>query len=105
MTIVAVFIILCIALVIGLGVPFAFGLAMLYIAFTTGTDPSNYLVSGQWGMNTIVLLAIPLFIMAGGIMNRLNTRPRRCCGTIIWKIVCAITGTVPLNRPLITITR
>lgn len=69
MTILAVFVILCVTLAIGIAVPFAFGLAILYIAFVGDTDPSLYLASGHWGMNTIVLLAIPLFIMAGGIMN------------------------------------
>lgn len=69
MTILAVFVILSVSLAMGIAVPFAFGIAILYIGFISDTDPSLFLVSGHWGMNTIVLLAIPLFIMAGGIMN------------------------------------
>ncbi len=62
--------ILCVALVLGMPVPFAFGLTMIYIAFATGIDVTTLLPSGHWRMNALVLLAIPLFIMAGGLMER-----------------------------------
>ena len=63
--------ILCIALVIGVSVPLAFGLTMIYVAFFgDGHDFTALLTSGHWRMNALVLLAIPLFIMAGGLMER-----------------------------------
>ncbi|MDE0209959.1 MAG: TRAP transporter large permease [Boseongicola sp.] len=62
--------ILCGALVLGLSVPMAFGLTMIYIAFAGDHDHTTLLPSGHWRMNALVLLAIPLFIMAGGIMER-----------------------------------
>ncbi|MES0879206.1 TRAP transporter large permease [Roseibium sp. SCP14] len=62
--------ILCAALIIGMPVPFAFGLTMIYITFAGGHDVTTLLPSGHWRMNALVLLAIPLFIMAGGIMER-----------------------------------
>ena len=63
-------VILCGALVLGLSVPMAFGLTMIYIAFAGDHDYTTLLPSGHWRMNALVLLAIPLFIMAGGIMER-----------------------------------
>ena len=62
--------ILCGALILGLSVPMAFGLTMIYIAFAGDHDYTTLLPSGHWRMNALVLLAIPLFIMAGGIMER-----------------------------------
>ena len=63
--------ILCFALVIGVSVPLAFGLTMIYVAFFgDGHDFTALLTSGHWRMNALVLLAIPLFIMAGGLMER-----------------------------------
>lgn len=70
MLIVTTLLILCVALVMGMPVPFAFGLTMIYIAFSTGIDVTTLLPSGHWRMNALVLLAIPLFIMAGGIMEK-----------------------------------
>ena len=61
---------LCAVLVIGLPVPFAFGAVMIYLAIFADTDAATFLTSGHWRMNNLVLLAIPLFIMAGGIMEK-----------------------------------
>ena len=61
---------LCAALIIGLPVPIAFGAIMMYLAVFAGEDPTVFLNAGYWRMNNIVLLAIPLFIMAGGIMEK-----------------------------------
>ena len=62
--------VICVSLIIGMAVPFAFGLTIIYIAMDTGTDVTSLLPSGYWRMNTLVLLAIPLFILAGGIMEK-----------------------------------
>jgi tripartite ATP-independent transporter DctM subunit len=63
---------LILALILGIPVPFAFLASTVYIVTVGGYDPSFLLSSGYSKMSTVVLLAIPLFIMAGGIMERGN---------------------------------
>ena len=70
MTLAIVFALLSALLLAGLSVPFAFGAALLYLGFAAETDVATFLASGLWRMSNIVLLAIPLFILAGAIMNR-----------------------------------
>jgi len=70
MTTVISLLILIVALVIGMPVPFAFFGAVTYLMVVGGYDPSFLLPYGFSKMNTIVILAIPLFIMAGGLINR-----------------------------------
>lgn len=65
-----VFLILTFGLIIGLPVPFAFGAALIFLGYFTDTEVATFLTGGHWRMNSIVLLAIPLFILAGAIMNR-----------------------------------
>lgn len=62
--------ILCVLLVVGVSVPLAFGAVLILIAIFGGHDVAGFLPAGHWKMNTVVLLAIPLFILAGGIMER-----------------------------------
>lgn len=62
--------IICILLLIGVSVPMAFGGVLVYIGFFGGHDVTGFLPTGHWRMNSIVLLAIPLFILAGAIMER-----------------------------------
>ncbi|MCK4387825.1 MAG: TRAP transporter large permease [Dehalococcoidia bacterium] len=57
-------------LVIGVPVPFSFAAAMVFMIVGGGYDPSMALHFGYYKMNSLILLAIPLFIMAGGIMGR-----------------------------------
>lgn len=63
-------VLLCVVLILGLPVPFSFGAVMIYLALFADVDATTFLVSGHWRMNSIVLLAIPLFIMAGSIMEK-----------------------------------
>ena len=70
MMLLGVLVLLCLVLVIGLPVPFAFGAAMIYLAIFADIDATTFLTSGHWRMNNLVLLAIPLFILAGGIMEK-----------------------------------
>ncbi len=70
MLIIACFLTLCLLLVIGVSVPMAFGAVLLLIATFGGHDVSGFMPAGHWKMTSIVLLAIPLFILAGGIMER-----------------------------------
>jgi len=65
-------VLLVITLIIGVPVPFAFLVATTLLVFAGGYSPSFLLPYGFSKMSTIVLLAIPLFIMAGGIMERGN---------------------------------
>jgi C4-dicarboxylate transporter DctM subunit len=70
MVIIGALVILCLTLVIGVPVPFSFGTVLIFIALVSDHDLAGYLPAGHWRMNNVVLLAIPLFIMAGGIMER-----------------------------------
>ena len=70
MLILACLLLLCLLLVIGVAVPLAFGAVLILIAVFGGHEVSGFLPAGHWKMNTVVLLAIPLFILAGGIMER-----------------------------------
>ncbi|GAB3486259.1 TRAP transporter large permease [Marinomonas epiphytica] len=63
-------IVLCILLLIGISVPLAFGGIMVLLATFGDFDVTGYLPSGHWKMNSLVLLAIPLFIIAGAVMER-----------------------------------
>ena len=70
MLIIACFLALCVLLVIGVSVPLSFGAVLLLIATFGGHDVSGFMPAGHWKMTSIVLLAIPLFILAGAIMER-----------------------------------
>ena len=59
-----------IRLLLGLPVPFCFMLSTTFMVVTHGYDPSFLLPYGFSQMSSIVLLAIPLFIMVGGMMDR-----------------------------------
>lgn len=63
-------VIVCILLLIGVAVPLAFGGVLVFIWLFGGHDVAGFLPAGHWKMNTVVLLAVPLFIMAGAIMER-----------------------------------
>jgi tripartite ATP-independent transporter DctM subunit len=54
------------------GVPIAFAFSMLTFALAAmyGIDLSSVLTTGFWSINSIILLALPLFIMAGYVMER-----------------------------------
>ncbi len=70
MLIVTSFLVLCLLLILGVSVPLAFGAVLLLISVFGGHDVSGFMPAGHWKMTSIVLLAIPLFILAGGIMER-----------------------------------
>ncbi len=63
-------IILLVALVIGVAVPFAFGAATIFLAYFGGYSPDTLIPVGYSKMNSVVLLAIPLFILCGGLMEK-----------------------------------
>lgn len=61
--------ILIILLIIGVPVPFSFAAAMVFMMVVGGYDSSMALHFGYYKLNSLILLAMPLFIMAGGIMG------------------------------------
>ena len=61
---------ICVLLAIGVSVPLAFGGVLILLAYTGGYDVAGFFATGHWKMNSVILLAIPLFIMAGDIMQR-----------------------------------
>ena len=62
--------VLVIALILGVPVPFAFFASVFFLVLTQGYDPSFLLPYGYSKMSNTILLAIPLFILAGGIMEK-----------------------------------
>lgn len=63
-------IILLFSLILGLCVPAAFGVSFTAIAFMDGQSLASLIPVGYSKINTTVLLAIPLFILSGGIIER-----------------------------------
>lgn len=63
-------ILLIVFICIGVPVVFSFGASLIYAMITLGYQSGALLPSGYSRLNTVVLLAIPLFILAGGIMER-----------------------------------
>jgi C4-dicarboxylate transporter, DctM subunit len=76
-------VIMVVALIIGVPIPFSFGISIIFLTFSLGFQPDALLPSGYSKLGSVVLLAIPLFILAGGIMEK-------------GKIGSAITGLVNL---------
>ena len=63
---------LLITLLLGMPVPFAFFISSIWILIVGGYSYNFLFTHGYNSIGSIVLLAIPLFIMAGGIMQRGN---------------------------------
>ena len=70
MTILIAIIVLLITMVIGIPIPLAFMASSIYLIFFAGYDPSFLIPYGYSKMNSIILLTIPLFIIAGALMDR-----------------------------------
>jgi len=70
MTTVISLLILFSCLLIGIPVAFAFLASVTFLIGFGGYDPSFLLPYGFSKMNTVVILAIPLFIIAGGLINK-----------------------------------
>ncbi|WP_147820210.1 TRAP transporter large permease [Salidesulfovibrio onnuriiensis] len=106
MTITLAILILVVTLFIGVPIPFAFFGSAAYLIFAGGYDPGFLLPYGFAKMNSIVLLTIPLFIMAGGVMDKggigdrlvdvVDTIAGRVRGGlgIVTVVTCAIFGAV-----------
>ncbi|MEL6205406.1 MAG: TRAP transporter large permease [Pseudomonadota bacterium] len=63
-------IIVCLMLLLGVSVFVAFGSVLIFIALVGDQSITGYLPTGATGVRSLVLLAIPLFMIAGGIMEK-----------------------------------
>jgi len=61
---------LVVVIVLGIPVPFAFGAVVLYLIWAYGLPTGSMLSAGEGNVSSVILLAIPLFILAGGIIER-----------------------------------
>ncbi len=64
------FIILVVLVVVGVPIVFSFGAATIWFTLSLGYDPAFLMPTAYSKLNGVVLFAIPLFIMAGGIMEK-----------------------------------
>ena len=69
MIILMALIVLVIVMVMGVPVPLAFVASAIVLCFSNGNDPMMLLVNGYNSINTVLLLTIPLFVLAGSIIN------------------------------------
>lgn len=69
MLVVPALLVLIVVMVIGVPVPLAFLISSVVIAFGTGVDPQMLLINGYNKINSVLLLTIPLFVLAGSLMN------------------------------------
>ncbi len=63
-------IIVCLMLLLGVSVYVAFGAVLIFIAAVGDQSITGYLPTGSTGVRSLVLLAIPLFMIAGGVMEK-----------------------------------
>jgi tripartite ATP-independent transporter DctM subunit len=64
------FFVLVVLMIAGVPIAFAFATMTFMMAYSYGIDISSLMTTGFWSINSIILLALPLFIMAGYIMER-----------------------------------
>ena len=70
MELIIAFIILVATIVIGVPVVYSFGLTSIWLVYSLGFDASFVYTTMYSKMNGVVLLAIPLFIILGGVMEK-----------------------------------
>lgn len=70
MNLLLTFLILIVLLLSGVPVPFSFGGATIFLVLILGTDPFALFSTSYTQISTVTLVAIPMFIMAGGIMEK-----------------------------------
>lgn len=63
-------VILVVGLILGMPIPFSFGASFLWLTYSMDFNPNTLLASGYTQINSVVLLAIPLFVLAGKIMEK-----------------------------------
>ncbi len=63
-------ILIFVLLFVGISVPMAFGGVLLLIAIMGDHNVAGFIATGHWKLNTVIILVIPLFIVAGDLMQR-----------------------------------
>ena len=63
------FVLLVIMLIIGVPVMYCFGAALIFCSMTLGYEPTMIFPTMYGKLSSVVLLSIPLFILAGKIME------------------------------------
>ena len=69
---VSVLLLLIVLLVSGVPVPFSFGGAIIFLVVIYGFPPAGLLQTAYAKLGSVTLLAIPMFILAGGVMEKGN---------------------------------
>ncbi len=69
MLVASALLILIVIMVIGVPVPLAFLVSSVVICLGTGADPQMLLINGYNKINSVLLLTIPLFVLAGSLIN------------------------------------
>jgi tripartite ATP-independent transporter DctM subunit len=69
-TMLAAVILLTVAIVYGVPIPFAFAAPVVLIVLVRDINPQMLLITTFGKVNSVVLLAIPFFVMAGGVMEK-----------------------------------
>lgn len=69
MLVASALLILIVTMVIGVPVPLAFLVSSVVICLGTGADPQMLLINGYNKINSVLLLTIPLFVLAGSLIN------------------------------------
>ena len=82
------FAILLVCIVVGVPVVYSFGAATIWLVLTLGFDASFVFTTVYSKMNSSVLIAIPLFIILGAIMEKGGV------GSALVNFVEAFTGRV-----------
>src|SRR6056297_3608502 len=72
MELLIMFILLVVLLVFGVPVPFCFGGAIIYMSVILGFPIAPLFGTAYAKLTSLTLLAIPMFILAGGIMEKGN---------------------------------
>ena len=98
--------ILLVLLVLGVPIPLCFAGAAMYLGLSTGMDMGQMVSAGFSQLNSITLLAVAAFILAGGLMNvtgiadRLVTFAEALVGRVkgglggVCVVACAIIGAI-----------
>lgn len=63
-------VLIIVLLLAGVAVPLAFGGVLILIALMGDHNTAAFLGTGHWKMNTVIILVIPLFIVAGDLMQK-----------------------------------
>lgn len=70
MNVIIALLLLILMMVIGMPVPLAFLSSAAYLCFANGASTQMMMIYGYNSVNTVLLLTIPLFVLAGSIMDK-----------------------------------